>query len=478
MQVKTKFALAVVVACLTVVFVARGFASDRPNLVVLLADDCTYRDIGCYGGQARTPHIDLLATEGMRFERCFQAAPMCSPTRHNLYTGIYPVKSGAYPNHTMIYPDVKTVVHYLQQQKYHVAHTGKLHINPKSSFPWERIRSGSEEPRLRQVDRFLAEQRQSKRPFCLFFCSTSPHSPWDQGDASVYPPESIVLPPYIIDTPVVRENFSNYLAEVSHFDSQVGAVLKLLDQHGLRDSTLVMVLSEQGNSFPFAKWTCYDHGLQSAMIVRWPQHVAAGSVSKAMVEYVDVTPTLIDIAGGQPSPDLDGQSFLPVLQQHTDHHKDHVYGVMTTRGIHNGSDAYAVRSVRGHRYKLILNLNHESVFRNVSMQTDYYQSIIAKADHGDSSARHLVDAYANRPPVELYDLDTDPLELANIADNPASAEIVATLKARLHQWMQDQGDLGVPTELAARLRQPKATPENTRLDASELRHRSKAAPLN
>lgn len=82
-----------------------------PNFLLMLADDCTYRDLGVYGGQARTPHLERLASEGMKFTHCFQAAPMCSPTRHCLYTGLYPVKSGAYPNHTMAYDWVKSIAH-------------------------------------------------------------------------------------------------------------------------------------------------------------------------------------------------------------------------------------------------------------------------------------------------------------------------------------------------------------------------------
>jgi len=112
---------------------SRIFAADKPNLVFIIADDCTFRDIGCYGGQAHTPNIDNLATEGMRFTHCFQAAPMCSPTRHNIYTGQYPVKSGAYPNHTFAKDDVKSIVQYLKPLGYRVALSGKKHIGPKNT---------------------------------------------------------------------------------------------------------------------------------------------------------------------------------------------------------------------------------------------------------------------------------------------------------------------------------------------------------
>ena len=108
-----------------------------PNFLFVIADDCTFRDIGCYGGQAHTPRIDQLATAGMRFTHCFQSAPMCSPTRHNIYTGLYPVKSGAYPNHTFVKQGTQSVVQYLKPLGYRVALSGKRHINPRSIFDFE-----------------------------------------------------------------------------------------------------------------------------------------------------------------------------------------------------------------------------------------------------------------------------------------------------------------------------------------------------
>ncbi len=449
-------------------FLIAPSSGEQPNLLVILADDCTYRDIGCYGGQAATPNIDQLADEGMKFERCFQAAPMCSPTRHNLYTGLYPVKSGAYPNHTMVYPDVKTVAHYLKPLGYRVVQTGKLHVNPRENFPWERIGKGWSDPTRQELEQFFVQEANSTQPFCLFVCFNSPHGPWNKGDASAYPPAGIRLPPYIVDTPEVRENFARYLAEVTYFDHQVGDILESLDRNGLDESTVVVVLSEQGNSFPFAKWTCYDHGLQSAMIVRWPEQVESGTRSDAMVEYVDITPTLIDLAGGEPIVGLDGKSFAPVLRQESDHHKDHVFGIMTTRGINNGSEAYAIRSIRSERYKLILNLNHESKFKSVTMQADFYRSMIQKANSGDQNAKRLVDAYARRPPIEFYDMQSDQLESENLANVPAHAQRIADLKAQLEAWMASQGDLGLPIERSAELRQPKHTPKNRRYSKSEI----------
>ena len=420
-------------------------------MVFIIADDCTFRDIGCYGGQAKTPNIDKLAKQGMRFTRCFQAAPMCSPTRHNIYTGLYPVKSGAWPNHTRAYPHVKSIVHHLKPLGYRVTQTGKTHINPRTVFPFENF--GGKNPDMKYIDRLFAETAKGGKPFCLFACSNEPHSPWNKGDASAYPPDKVKLPPYIVDTPRMRSDFSNYLAEITYYDSQVGEIVKLLGKHGLSENTLLMVVSEQGNGFPFAKWTCYDHGLQSAMIVRWPNKVKAGSVTDAMVEYVDVASTFIDVAGGQPVAPMDGRSFLPVLRGKADTHKEHVFGIMTTRGIHFGTDAFAIRSVRDTRYKLILNLNHKSKFTNACTKSPAFQSMVAKANAGDKTAKRLVNAYQHRPAVEFFDMEKDPLEMNNLSGHSDYQKHVSRLRTKLNAWMEDQGDQGVETELKANERQ-------------------------
>ena len=130
-------------------------AATRPNLLFIIADDCTFRDIGCYGGQAHTPNIDRLAEQGMRFTQSFQAAPMCSPTRHCIYTGLYPVKSGAYPNHTFAKDGTKSIVHYLKPLGYRVALSEKKHIAPKAVFPFEY--SGKKNPDFAAVEKLFAD---------------------------------------------------------------------------------------------------------------------------------------------------------------------------------------------------------------------------------------------------------------------------------------------------------------------------------
>jgi len=429
-------------------------AETGPNFLLIIADDCTYRDLELYGGQAKTPHLLALAAEGMTFDRCFQAASMCSPTRHCLYTGLYPVKSGAYPNHTMAYDWVRSIAHYLQDSGYTTHLSGKRHIKPDSVFPFEY--SGRNNPDPAVFAEVLASSAAGEKPFLFIAASNEPHTPWNKGDASVYPPTSIELPPVLVDSPDTREGFSKYLAEITYFDSQVGELLGLLDDSSHVENTVVIVLSEQGNSFPFAKWTCYDAGLQSACVVRWPGKIKGGSRSDAMIEYVDVVPTLLEAAGLERPSSLDGRSFLPVLKGGRDSHKTHVFGLQTTRGINQGSDYYGIRSVRGERYRYVVNFTPEMTFENAATQDPTFQTWKSFADNGDEKAKRLVHDYQHRPAEELYDCQADPWNRTNLIDDPALASVREELRSELNLWMKGQGDEGQASEMKALDRMPRA----------------------
>ncbi|MEN8774745.1 MAG: sulfatase [Akkermansiaceae bacterium] len=423
------------------------FASAKPNIVFIIADDCTFRDLGCYGGQAHTPYIDKMASQGMRFTRCFQTAPMCSPTRHNIYTGLPPVVSGAYPNHTFVAPETKSIVQYLSALGYTVAQSGKSHVSPGKVFSWKKI-PGGKNPDFKKVDAFIKAQANEKKPFCLLLCSNEPHTPWNKGDRSRYPVDKIELPPYFVDTPETRDGFSRYLAEITYFDSQVGEAMDLVEKNGLTDDTLFIVTSEQGSSFAFAKWTCYDNGLQTALIARWPGKIKPDSENPAMIEYLDLLPTFIEAAGGTPPADFRGKSLLPVFAGKQSH-KKFVHGIMTTRGINDGSSHYGIRSIRSKNYKLIWNLTPEIKFVNRCTTAPAFKSWLALAATGHAEAIAKTARYQQRPEFELYDIRKDPLEIVNLAGKPEWAEIQDSLHQGLQTWMKSCGDRGKATEMEA-----------------------------
>jgi len=434
----------------------------RPNVVICIADDQGWRDAGCYGNpDVKTPNIDRIAGEGMRFDRAFTATAMCAPTRQQLYTGVFPIRNGAFPNHSRVYDGTRSVVHHLTGLGYRVGLAGKTHFGPRESFPFENVAS-------KKVGEFIA--RDKNQPFCLVYASHSPHLAWSAGDSSVYDAAALTLSPDMIDTPAFRDALCRYYAEITDFDREVGEVAAAVKSAGADSDTMFICTSEQGPPLLHGKWTCYDGGLHVGFIVRWPRRVRAGSVAKAMVQYVDVTPTLVEAAGGDPTkidtglpgaPDggrgFDGRSFLAVLEGKADKHDQYVFGVHTTKGIASGSECYPIRSIQSETHKYIRNLNHETPFKNLvttssNSKYEYWRSWVEKAKT-DPAAAKAVRRYTHRPAEELYDLTKDPYELNNIAADPAPAKIKADLAQRLDAWMAQQGDKGNVTERQGKPRQ-------------------------
>lgn len=432
----------------------------RPNIVLVIGDDMSWHDGQVYGGEVPTPNMARLAREGMTFDRAYQATAMCAVTRHQLYTGLDPMRSGAYPQHSWATPGVKSVFTYLKALGYRVGITGKTHVGPPQSFPWEFLgdaagaEGGVDEDLpavdMPAVDAFVA--RDPNQPFLVVVASHNPHAPWTNGDASRFDAAKIHVPPYLVDTPAVREGMRHYYAEITALDDELGQVLEILDRRGLTDDTLVLFTSEQGSSVPFAKWTLYGSGVHTELIARWPGHVAPGVRPRAMVSYEDVTPTFIQAAGGAPPSGLDGRSFLPVLTGRVQAHRKYLYGIHTNLGI-IGGEPYPIRSIRDERYTLIRNLLWKDPYKNVLNNTAAGRRMMRDwrmaADNGNTRAAQRIAAYDARPAVELYDRETDPFEMTNLAEDPKLAAVRKRLEAELDRWMAEQGDTGLDKEMQA-----------------------------
>ena len=458
-------------------FVASACAAEKPNLLLFLADDMTYTDLGCYGNpDVKTPAIDQLAREGLKFTRCYNSAPTCSPLRQSLFTGLYPVRNGAHPNHSRVYAGVKSMPHYLEPLGYRVAIVGKRHEAPAEAFPFEylggshgdsgKTPDGADLP-LAAAREFMA--RDADQPWCLVVASNQPHTAWNRGDASAYPPDSLTVPPYLVDTPQTREGMSRYYAEITYMDGQVKQVMEMLEELEQKENTAFLWLSEQGSQLPFGKWTCYDTGIHAAAVLRWPGVVKAGSESAALVSYVDVVPTWIALAGGTPEPlELDGASFAGVLASKVDHHHDVVFATHTTRGIYNGSEAFATRTATDGEWLYIRNLHSSEMFQNSITKKDGIFRSWKRLE--TQFARERVKAYQQRAAEELYDLKMDPWCLNNQFGHADDRG----LSAKLDAWMKQQGDKGDATEREAESRQPNYKPWSKK-GTYDLSERGKAS---
>lgn len=421
---------------------------EQPNIVFFIADDMTYTDSSVYGHpDVKTPNLERLASEGMTFSRTFTGSAMCSPTRHMIYTGQFPVRNGGYPNHAKARPGTKSVVHYMEALGYRVGLAGKLHVAPEEVFPFEMV--GGRDLDFRAIEEFMT--RGGNKPYCLILASKEPHMPWDKGDASAYSADAVTLPGYFADTPETRAALVRYFAEITYMDGQVGRALDLLAKHGQDEDTLVMFSTEQGISAPHAKWTLYDVGVRGGMIVRWPGRISGGTRGDALIQYSDFLPTWIDAAGGDVEPAIEGRSFMDVLEGKRESHQEYVYGLQTTVGINMAREAYPIRSVRDDRYKLIWNLAPANRFTNNITEADsvdFFESWRALGET-DEMVKRLVREYQVRPEFEFYDLDTDPEELVNVVHKPEHSDRIAQLFTELKKWMSEQGDEGIAAELEA-----------------------------
>lgn len=435
---------------LTATTAAFAQQAEHPNFVLFIADDCSHYDLGCYGSvDSKTPNIDNFAGQGLRFTRAYQAAPMSSPTRHNLYTGLWPVRSGAYPNHTRADKGTLSVVHHLQPLGYKVALIGKSHVAPKSVFPFDvYVPTENGEINYQAIQKFISDCKQKGEPFCLFVASNQPHTPWNKGDASQFDAEKLTLPPMYVDIPQTRKLLTRYLGEINFMDQEFGTVLSILDKEKVTDQSVVVYLSEQGNSLPFAKWTCYDAGVHSACIVRWPGVIKPESVSDALVEYVDIVPTFVDIAGGKPQAKVDGKSFKPVLTGQKKEHKKYSFSLQTTRGINAGSPFYGIRSVSDGKYRYIVNLTPDATFRNVEVNSPLFKEW-QKQGETNPHAKAMTTQYQHRPAIELYDVPNDPYCMTNLAEDQKYANVITLLDKELKKWMKECGDEGQATEMRA-----------------------------
>ena len=427
---------------------------QKPNMLFILTDDQSKIDMGAYGHPLlSTPNMDQLANEGMVFENAFTSTAMCVPSRTSLYTGLHPMRHGAHPNHAPVRPDVTCVATHLDALGYRVGLIGKVHVKPRKTFNFHYIKELLDfayDAKLTRKEMVLAMKALSADggPFALFVCIANPHTPWP-GEWDK-PTKAIELPPHLFDTPKTRLTLSRYYAHVEIADQKVGEAVQAAKSLDLYEDMVVFLSGDHGAEFVHGKYTLYDAGIKVPFAVRWPGRIQPGTRTEALVQFVDVVPTMIDIAGGTAPDSLDGRSLLPVLLQKTPAHHRYVYATSSKDGRKTD---YPIKAIRSTRYKYIVNPEFEETY--TSWITDStlgdkwpgydrhygYWLTWLEAARTNVRAHKLVTDYLHRPAEELYDLKADPHEQDNIAGDPAALEIKLDLRERLRQWMISQGDV-------------------------------------
>ncbi|HEY6167075.1 MAG TPA: sulfatase [Verrucomicrobiae bacterium] len=432
-------------------------AAAKPNLILFLSDDHGVDFAGCYGNRAvHTPNMDALAKQGMRFTRVFAGSPTCSPSRAILFTGLHSARNGTMGNHTDCRPDIQSLPSYLKPLGYRVVAANKTDVRPKSVFDWEVLpatlpknpainrRYRPEGLDTAKVDEFLAlhAKEHSGEPLCLLLGDNSPHVVWEPNRD--YDPATLPIPPFMADTPKTRAALANYYQDITTCDRHLGEVIASLKRHGFEMNTLFIYTSDQGPEWPHCKWTCYDTGLRVPFLARWPGVVKAGATSDALVSFVDLMPTFIELAGGEPPSSLDGRSFRGLLRGEASRHNEFIFASHTGDGTMN---EFPQRCVRDERWKLILNLKPENkwtthftkVMDIPGSHGDVYATWLEKAKTNAATAK-LIATLERHPRLELYDTRRDPYELDNLAAKPEHAARVAAMRSRLQEWLTRQQD--------------------------------------
>ena len=429
----------------------------RPDIVLFLADDLSWADCSMFAGKdVATPNMERLASDGMTFTRAFVASPSCAPSRAALLTGLDPIRNGAMLNHTRPRAGIKLWPAYFQSLGYEVAAIGKTaHYAQVTGYGFDYASHYTyhDDQCVEAAVDWLGRRRSSK-PLCLIVGTNWPHVPWPKKMA--LDPAGVTLPPNLVDTPATRQARARYDHAVANADRDLGLVYDAARKF-LKGDALFLFSSDHGSQFPFGKWNNYDAGLRTPLIVAWPGRIKPGSKSDAMVGWVDILPTCLEVARGPSPPNVSGRSFLGVLLGEAGRHRDKVFASHSGDGTIN---RYPIRSVRTADWKYIRNLDPASEHHThidkaaIGAGRGYFTSWLDQA-RSDPLAAAIVARYYHRPIEELYHLATDPWEQRNLAADQAHSVTLLTLRSELDAWMKGGGDEGMATERPLHRIQPK-----------------------
>ena len=428
-------------------------ASHRPDIVVFIADDMSVKDSSAYGNkEIPGPNMLALSKEGLTFDQAYATSPTCAPSRAALLTSCYNLRNGAMFNQQPPKSEIKKWPAYFQSLGYEVVAIGKVaHYGQVTSygFDYAGYYKYHEDVCIENAVKWLSA-RKSDKPLCLLVGTNWPHVPWPRE--GILSADTLTLPAKIADTPETREARTHYAAAVHFADRDLGLVREATRKY-LPADTLFLFSADQGSQWPFAKWTLYEAGLHVPLIVVWPNHTTAGKRAQGMVSWLDIMPTLLEAAGADlktTAPNIDGQSFLPMLDGKTDEHRDRIFASHSGDGNVN---FFPSRSVRLGSWKYIRNLDPKLEFHtHIDLKpgdTKYWPSWVAHAKT-DTEIAGLVQQYIHRPAEELYDLSADPDELKNLAADPAHKADLARVRTALDEWMTANHDKGIASDIAAK----------------------------
>jgi arylsulfatase A-like enzyme len=447
---------------------------NQPNILWITAENISL-DLGCYGEKlVRTPNLDRLAAEGVRYTRVFATSPVCAPSRSAFMTGLYQTSTGTHHMRShrdddfRLPPGVRPITHRLADAGYFTANiktigdctvgTGKLDLNFVNEG---KIFESGDWAALKSKQPFFAQINTPEVEYDIYDRKTwrKPRVEWvGEGEhPKIATPENVEPPPYYPDHPVVREEWARYLNSISGLDRRVGWILDQLQKDGLADDTVVIFFADNGRLEARGIHYCYDSGLHVPMIIRWPKNFPAppqfkpGTVNDDVISLLDLTATTLAIAGLDKPPGMQSRVFLGPKAE-----PPRAFAFSARDRI--DETVNRIRTVRDDRYRYIRNLMPEQSLTALNRYREkcflvlpLMRELRAK---GELKGAPLAFMAPRLPDEELYDTRTDPHLIHNLVDSKDAEHQRALLRLRtaVDVWMVETGDLGripEPPEVAA-----------------------------
>lgn len=427
--------------------------SRKPNVLLITSED-NGPQLSCYDDPyAQTPNLDNLAREGIRFTNAYVTQAGCSPSRASIFTGLYTHQNGqiglATHNMRLYKKNMPNIFRSLKDAGYLTGIIGKIHVNPESAFPldYHDQLNGFKHRDVRQEAELAGKfMKEADKPFLLMVNYKDAHRPFIRQQSGLpekplEPNDVEPLPHFGLKTDTLVENTANYYNCMNRLDAGIGMLMDALNKSGQRDNTIVIYLGDHGADILRGKRTSYEGGVKIPLIMRWPKGIRSGQVRHEMVSTIDLMPTLLELCGAEPVNNLPGRSLSTIFKGEIDD-KWRKY-LFTEYHLHSGHNFYPQRTVRNHRFKLILNLMHGQANPGYDFTNNRFFEPGEIEQVLEQSPEYIRDAYKilhTAPEYELYDLHADPWEFHNLVERSEYQAVLQELQAELRNWRQRTND--------------------------------------
>lgn len=472
----------------------KNIVISPPNIVLIIADDVSWNDIGPYGNKnIRTPNLNQLAKEGMVFTEAYLTTSSCSPSRTSIISGLYPHNTDAEQLSWPLPENKQTFVQQLKNAgywtglagKYHMGNPVKNHFDTLLEMQWKDAPIGLDRRLVGDgsgCDEWISllRNRPKNKPFFTWLASFDAHRPFYKGmSKNPHSSKDVILPPYLPNTEKVKEDFALYYDEINRMDSYIGNVVKELESQGVSENTMVIFISDNGRAFPRDKTTLYDGGIKTPWIVKWPVQIEGNQRNHNLISSVDIAPTMMKIAGLTPLQDFEGFDFSAMLTNTKTEIRKEIYA---EDHFHDFEDY--TRAVRTKKFKFVKNYYTDlpntpsaDIIRGRSWQSMKEEKVKGSLNEAQSKCFDIP-----RQEEELFDIVKDPDELNNLAQNPEYKKTLDEMRSKLIAIRKNTKDTlpsqrtpddffrktGLPTKYRIRPRPSKAVYMKARKEGAVL----------